>query len=78
MDSEALRHMTFNKNIFNEFQEQDVGIQVELGDNVAYSVIRMGSIAFWMPSSDVLKLQDVLFVPSLTKNLLFVLARSQI
>jgi hypothetical protein len=36
--------MTFNKKISSKFQEQDVGIQVELGDDATYLVILKSTI----------------------------------
>jgi hypothetical protein len=47
-------------------------MSVELGDDATYPMKGLGSISFWMPSSDVLELNDVLFVPGLKKNLLSV------
>ena len=38
-------------------------------DNATYLETRMGSISFWMPSSDVLKAHYVQFVPGFTNNL---------
>jgi hypothetical protein len=43
---------------------------VELGDDASYHVRRISYISFQMPSCDVLELSDVLFVPSLMRNLL--------
>jgi hypothetical protein len=65
-------HMTFNKKISASFKNRDVGIQVELGDDATYPVTRIGTISFRMPLGDVLNLHDVLFVPRLTKNLLYI------
>jgi hypothetical protein len=47
-------------------------MSVELGDDATYPMRGVGSISFWMPSSDVLELSDVLFVPGLKKNILSV------
>jgi hypothetical protein len=47
-------------------------MSVELGDDATYPMRGVGSISFQMPSSDVLELRDVLFVPGLKKNLLSV------
>jgi hypothetical protein len=43
---------------------------VELGNDATSPVTGMGSISFRMPSSDVLELDDVLYVSSLTRNIL--------
>jgi hypothetical protein len=47
-------------------------MNVELGDDATYLVKRLGSIPFWIPSSDVLELNDVFSVLGLKKNLLLV------
>jgi hypothetical protein len=47
-------------------------MSVELGDDATYPMRGVGSISFQMPLGDVLELSDVLFVPSLKKNLLLV------
>jgi hypothetical protein len=70
VDSGASKHMTFNKKAFSKHQEQEASMQVELSDDATYLPTGMGSIALCMPSGDVLQLDDVLYVPSLTKNLL--------
>jgi hypothetical protein len=59
-------------NSSSRFQEQEGGMSVELGDDATYPMKGLGSISFQMPSSDVLELNDVLFVLSLKKNLLSV------
>ena len=48
-------------------------MEVELGDDATYPIARVGSISFLMPSGDILELTGVLYVPSLTKNLLSIL-----
>jgi hypothetical protein len=41
---------------------------MDLGDDATYSMKGLGSISLWMPSGDVLELNDVLFVLGLTKK----------
>ena len=43
-----------------------------LGDDATYLVTRMGSVSFYMPSCDVLDIDDVLYVLGLMKNLISV------
>jgi hypothetical protein len=57
---------------FYKLQEQEDGIQVELGNDATYPVTKWALSLSCMPSSDVLELNDVLYVPNLTKNLLLV------
>lgn len=52
--------MTSNKKIFSEIQEQELGIEVELGDDGTYPLIGNDTISFNMPSCNVLELHDVL------------------
>jgi hypothetical protein len=70
VDSGASRHMTYDRKILSRFQEQEGGLLVELSDNAMYIVKGLGSISFQMPSSDVLELDSVMYVPDLTKSLL--------
>jgi hypothetical protein len=67
--------MTF-KEAFDKLQEQEVAMQVKLGDNATFLVIETSLVSFRMPLGVVLQLDDVLYVPSLVKNLLSVLAMS--
>jgi hypothetical protein len=64
--------MTFNKKAFNRLQEQEDGIQVELGNDATCPMIGTGFVSFLMPSGDVLELDDVLYVLGLMKSLLSV------
>jgi hypothetical protein len=47
-------------------------MHVELGDVSMESMIGVGFISFFMPSSDVLEIHYVLLVPRLTKNIVLV------
>lgn len=63
--------MTYHKSLFSLFQEQKGDMGVELGDDTTYPMRRgVDSISFQMHLGDVLELSDILFVPSLKKNLL--------
>jgi hypothetical protein len=46
VDSGASRHMTFNKKAFNRLQEQEDGIQVELGNDATCLVTGLGFVSF--------------------------------
>jgi hypothetical protein len=46
VDNGAWRHMTYDKSLFNVFQEQEGGMSVELGDDATYLVRGVGSISF--------------------------------
>ena len=51
------------------FEEQELGMQLELSDDGTSQVTETSSIFFQMPPN-VLKLHHALFVPSLTNNIL--------
>jgi hypothetical protein len=46
VDNGASRHMTYDKKLFNRFQEQEGGMRVELGDDATYPMKGLGSISF--------------------------------
>jgi hypothetical protein len=45
-------------------------MQVELGNDRRYLVTRFDSISFYMLAGEVLELHEVLYITSVTKNLL--------
>ena len=71
-DSGASCHMTGLREIFTSLVERDMDLDTELGDNVKYSAVGLGIIAFRRGSDDLLEVKDVVYVPGLTKNLLSV------
>jgi hypothetical protein len=75
-DSEATCHMCSNKKLFVDFQPLKKSMEVTLGDGHTLEAIRRGVVPLEMklPNSSSLKckLQDVLYVPALSYNLLSV------
>ena len=63
VDIGASRHITYNRSLFSRFQEQEGGMCMVLGDDANYPGRGVGSISFYMPSS------DVIFVLGLKNNL---------
>jgi hypothetical protein len=49
---------------------QNLAPKIFPGNDSTYPVTRVGSVSFHMPSSGILELNDVLYVPSLTNSLL--------
>ena len=47
-------------------------MHIEMGDDGRYNATRIGTITFQRESGSPLRLKDVMFVPSLNKNLIFV------
>jgi hypothetical protein len=64
--------MTSTRQLFSSIKKQDSGAQVELGDDAKYPIAGVGTIPFHPESSNSLYFNDILFVPSLRKNLLSV------
>jgi hypothetical protein len=64
--------MTSTRQLFSSLKRQDLGVQVELGDDAKYAVVRVGTIPFQLELGNSLDFDDVLFVPGLTKNLVSV------
>jgi hypothetical protein len=64
--------MTSAHQLFSSLKKQDLGVQVELGDDAKYPVAKVGTIPFQFESGNSLDVDDVLFVPGLKKNLLSV------
>lgn len=78
VDSGYLRHMTYVKSLFSRIQEQEGGMILELGDDATYLLRGSNSISFWIPSSGVLEISYILFVPSLRKNILSIYCMTNI
>jgi hypothetical protein len=47
-------------------------LQVEIGDNAKYVVKGIGTTSFQLESRNFLHMNDVLFVPGLRKNILYI------
>jgi hypothetical protein len=54
LNNGASRHTTYDRKIFNKFQEKEKGMIVDLGEDAMYLVKGLGSISFHMPSGDVM------------------------
>jgi len=62
--------MTYDRSLFSRIHDQKGGKSVELGDDATYYARRVGSISLRTPTSDILELNNVLYVSGLKKNLL--------
>jgi hypothetical protein len=72
VDSGASRHMTRNKDNLANFKNVKFSSQVALGDDVSYAIKGTGSTSFQLDSRFMLHIEDILYVPGLTKNLISV------
>ena len=57
-----------------DLTEHKTSIEVEMGDETSYSIQGIGSTSFRLDSSIELKITEILYVPSIKKNLLSVSA----
>eukprot|EP00253_Pinus_taeda_P025710 PITA_25710 len=74
LDSSASFHMTGCRDIFNDLEEKDLKLHIGLGDERRYCATGIGIVTFQRESRPPLHLKDVMFVPSLKKNIVFVLS----
>ena len=72
LDSGASFHMTRDKDLFTDLDEKDLGVHIEMGDVGRYSATGIGTISFERESGKPFILKDVMHVPGLKKNLIFV------
>lgn len=72
VDSRASRHMAGRKELIDDLKEVKFTSQVELGDDASYEIKGIGSVTFHLKSGIILHINDVLYVPGLTKNLISV------
>ena len=74
IDSGASRHITGFKEALSDMVERDTNLEIILGDNATYPVKGTGTVTLHLSQGQVLRLQDVLYVPKLKKNLVSVSA----
>ena len=72
LDSGASFHMTDNKELFSILEGKDLQMHMEIGDDGRYSTTGVGTVIFQRDSSKSVILKDVMYVPRLKKNLVFV------
>ena len=66
------RHITGNRGTLTSYRKKKFTTQVELGDDSTYKVEGVGSTSLQLDSGTVLHIDDILYVPGLKKNLLYV------
>jgi len=64
--------MTSTLQLFSSFKKLDLGVQVDLGDDVKYQVAGVGTIPFQLKSGNYLDFEGVFFILGLMKNFLLV------
>ena len=72
LDSGASFHMTRDKELFSDLEENDLQIHIEMGEDGRYNATSIGTITFERESSKPFMLKYVMHVPGLKKNLVLV------
>ena len=72
VDSGASRHMTGAKDQFTQFSDRRINLEIELGDESIVRAVGIGTVSFQTESLPPLAISEVLYVPSLRKNLISV------
>lgn len=72
LDSGATIHVCKNKEAFNAYKEVEAHKEVVMGNNNRAKVLGKGSVELELTSGNKLTLNNVFYVPSLTKNLISV------
>jgi hypothetical protein len=74
IDSGASRHMTDRRNHLTHFVEKETHLHVVLGDDARYNVRGVGTSTFQLDLDMQLKLEEVLYVPEMKRNLVSISA----
>jgi hypothetical protein len=74
IDNGASKHMTGQRNIFSCISEKNFSQKVTLGDDYQYAIKGVGESNHKLNSGNSLNMKDVLYVPGLTKNILYISA----
>ncbi|KAL0396561.1 UNVERIFIED_CONTAM: hypothetical protein Scaly_0104500 [Sesamum calycinum] len=70
LDTGASKHFCANKELFHEFHEASDGECVFMGNSTTAGVMGKGKVLLKLTSGKILALLDVLYVPSLRRNLI--------
>ena len=70
LDTGASKHLCANKELFHQIEDADDGECVFMGNSATAGVLGKGKILFKLTSGKTLSLSDVLYVPSLRRNLI--------
>ena len=64
--------MTGAKDQFTQFSDRRINLEIELGDESIVRAVGIGTVSFQRESLPPLAVSEVLYVPGLRKNLIFV------
>jgi len=72
LDSGDSFHMTGYKELFRYLEAKYLDMHIEIGDNGKYIITRFGKITFQREDVGTLALKNVIYVPEMKKNLVYV------
>jgi hypothetical protein len=72
IDSGASTHMSCHKEWYDEYYENIDGTHIYLGDNRSHKVQGYGVISVNLPNGQLRQIHDVMYVPGIKKNLIYV------
>ena len=72
IDSGASKHMTRKKKTMSKLEETSYPQKVSLVDDYQYPIKGIGESRYKLDSGTSMNMKEVLYVPSLTKNLLLI------
>jgi hypothetical protein len=72
IDSGASTHMSCNKEWYDEYYENIDGTHIYLGDNRSHKVQGYGVISVNLPDGQMRQIHNVMYVPGIKKNLIYV------
>ena len=70
LDTGASKHLCANKELFHQIEDADDGECVFMGNSATSGVLGKGKILLKLTSGKTLSLSDILYVPSLRRNLI--------
>eukprot|EP00253_Pinus_taeda_P025122 PITA_25122 len=71
LDTGASFHMVGDRDLFSDLDEKDLGVHIEMGDDGRYSATGIGTISFEREFGKPFVLKEVMHVPGLKKNHIF-------
>ena len=72
IDSGASTHMTCNKEWYDKYYEKTDGTHIYLGDNRSLKVQGYGVISVYLPNGQLTQIHDVMYVPGIKNNFIYV------
>lgn len=68
----TLFHMTWNRDFFSDMEEKYLQMHIKMWNDGRYSMTKIGIVTFHRKLGSPLRLKNVMFIPGLKKNIIFV------